>query len=470
MTLTVVGGGLCGLIVATQLLWTNKNGQGRVHIIEPAGDTNGRQRDRPSQWLSRLGSADDWNFRCVANDRLAGRQLPCPRGRGLGGSGRINAMIWFDPRPPDFETLNAAGIPTGRLRQSLAIAERIINPRPPRWLSDVARAAIGSDGDGFEIRAYPRLNQNGRRWTAEQLIDPQDRADGRFARTDAVVERLQVHGGRVTGLELWGGDRLPVDGPVVLSAGSLATPAILMRSGLDVPGVGDNLHDHLTMPVVFQTRIDHSPRGTAAAASRFENGGTGPLTCNLAECGGLSDDGRFQLHITPTDYLRYPAAGSGLSVAVNATDPQSRGRVDLVDDRLRIDPAYLDRRQDADALLEGIRRVRRWVGRSKLMNLIKHETIPGVRKVDDAAIGKSIARYAQTLYHPGGTCRLGGPVDASYRFTDVENLFVVDASLLPRPTTGNPTAVLAMLAVDAASVLSRASPGGTMPSAIPPYR
>ena len=468
MVLTIIGGGLCGLIVANRWLRSNPTGEHSVQIVEPtgdpgpAGDPGGRQRDRPAAWLSRLGSGDDWNFRCLASAALAGRRMPCPRGRGLGGSGRINAMIWFDPQPDDFAMLAAAGLPTGRLRQSLALAERLINPQPPRWLSDVARAAVQSGGEGFEIRPFRRLNQNGRRWTAERLIDSADVADRRCKRIDAVVDRLILRGGRVRDLQLTGGSRLPIDGPVVLAAGSVATPTILIRSGLDAAGVGQNLHDHLTMPVVFKSAADHAPRAMTAAISRFENAGAGPLTCNLAECGGLSDDGRFQLHITPTDYLRYPAAGAGLSIAVNATGPRSRGRLSVDGDRPRIDPGYLNESADIADLIDGVERVRRWVDRSRLSGLIGAETVPGARKTGDAAIAKSIARHAQTLYHPGGTCRLGGPVDASYRFAGAEDLAVVDASLLPSPTIGNPSAVLAMLAVDAASVLSRRWRGGTM--------
>lgn len=469
----IIGGGLCGCALAHELaLRTDRD----IWIIEAGGEQpeNASDRSRPGRWLHLLGSTDDESFLTLANDRMSGRQITWPRGRGLGGSGRINAMIWVPPHDMDIESLVNAGLDRDLLRAAKQRAQEIVATETTRYLSESAEQVLsGLHGqpDLGTFHAYQRINQNGRRWTAESLIRNDDRFRTNPIRViNAIVSRVVQDQRRVSSLELASSTEsarveLSEDAQLVCCAGTLGTPRLLMQSGIQLQPLGGNLHDHLIVPVVFQRWGDPflpaSPTMQDLAA--WQHVGGGPLSSNIAECGGFDPEYRFQWHITPTDYLRYPSpkAGPAMTLGVSLTQPRSRGRLRLSGNSgsvieshgLAIDNGYLSDEQDLVDLIEGVRRSRVLADRLRASGTFLKETIPGARRQTDEQIASSIARYATTLYHPGGTCAIGPVVDRKLRIRGVENLAVVDASVLPEPTMANPSAVLAMLACYAAAVI-----------------
>ena len=446
----IVGGGSAGCMLAHQLAHRSV----AITLIEPAvGSAPAADQNRPAQWLNLLGSSEDWGFATNANPALAGRTLAWPRGKGLGGSSRINAMIWFPPTDDDLDALADHLETTAEaLCQSLAEVERIVEPESPAWVSEASQTFLVSASHlGGQPMLYQRLNRSGRRWNPAELLSGMD-AKIVAGQVDCVV----FDHDRACGVRLIGGETVTAD-EIILCSGAIATPAILMRSGIgpadilrdcgidvrhDEPAVGANLQDHLIMPIVYQLDPKRQFCPSAADAELWEQSGTGPVASNVAECGGLFADQTIQIHLTPTHYLTYPdpKSAAAMSIGVNVTQPKSRGRIVITSANPTAPPMiesnYFSEPSDLEATIHAVSLVRELVQQEPLASFVQRELVPGSKRVSDEAIAKSITRYAQTLYHPVGTC------------AGVElppNLHVVDASMLPRLTTGNPNAAVMML-------------------------
>ncbi len=519
--LIIVGGGTAGCMLAHELV--GRFGF-RVTLVEtPATAARPIDRERPARWLNLLGSPEDFQFETATCPNLAGRQLRWPRGRGLGGSSRINAMIWFPPTASDLRVLSEAGgdgWSEAMLCRAVERVERLVRPEPPRWLSEASwRFLMAADVPGAEPKRYRRFNRDGRRWSAGSLLDNlpsgshsrpsgSPSSAGSLAIIRGNVERVTWEeargnrpagrgsagdGPRATGVELWDGTarhRLAAACGVILAAGVIGSPTILMRSGVgppeqleaagiavrtESPGVGGNLQDHLIMPVIFRVDPRHrfSAEATPAELARWQVIGGGPLGSNVAECGGLFEKGRFQFHVTPTHYLTFPRTGSppAMTLGVSLTAPRSRGRISIrsatPDSPAFIEPRYLVDASDLHQTIRGIQLAREIAARAPLAGWLKEEMVPGEKRRGLEALARAVERYSQTLYHPVGTCALGrgthhvaggravvrsqgepdSVVDGRLRVSGTRGLWVADASILPRLTTGNPSVTLLAAAV-----------------------
>ncbi len=486
--LIVVGAGSAGCVMASRL--ARQHGL-RVTLVEPPSiEAPAIDHQRPARWLNLLGSSDDWNLQTQSSDRLAGRQLIWPRGRGLGGSSRINAMIWFPPTDHDLRMLVAAS--GGRwtlpeLASAYELTRELIAPQQPLWLSEASRRFMQAARDlpDSTPMIYSRVNRQGRRWNPASLLG---RGDGECQRVEVVraaVDRIVWDRDRAVGVRVARGgssSQLVSRHGVVLCGGTIATPTILMRSGIgpqdelarhkiDVrcahPSVGAHLQDHLIMPVIFETKstdvftLNASVRDTA----RWQTIGAGPIGSNVAESGGLFSNAAVQIHITPTNYLTFPneSVASVMTVGVNLTQPRSRGSVTVASKELQIPPCirpnYLADESDLAGTIEAVQLARRIAFETCFAEWIAREVLPGPKRESDASIAKSIARYAQTLYHPAGTCRMGpqtdSVVDSEFALRGTEGLWIADASVLPRLTHGNPNATVMTLATLAADAVKR---------------
>jgi choline dehydrogenase-like flavoprotein len=484
--LIIVGAGSAGCLLASRLVREHRL---RVMLIEPpAAPAAAIDRERPARWLHLRGSSEDWDFQTEPVAALAGRRLRWPRGRGPGGSSRINAMIWFPPTDQDLRMLVQASGDLwtwSQLRAAYTAVCESVQPQPPLWLSEASQRFLRAAADCFPQASpmvYRRVNRQARRWNPASLLDGEDRV--RILR--ATVDRVIWDGDRAVGVRVIEGassDPCRAGLGVVLCGGAIATPAILMRSGLgprdelarlridsraDLFGIGENLQDHLIMPVIFRTRSNEPFPATPTVAdlARWQTLGRGPIGSNLAECGGLFDQDTLQIHVTPTHYLSYPqAALPAITLGVNVTQPLSRGRLTVADRDPgrppRIDAGYLSHPADLDGLVRGVHLARSIAASPSLSQWLFSEELPGDKRHSGAAIGKAIGRYAQTLYHPVGTCRLGregdAPVDARFAVRGSERLWVVDAAVLPRLTIGNPNASVMMLAWLAGQFIGEAS-------------
>lgn len=362
------------------------------------------------------------------------------------------------------------------LESAYRSVESLVRPESPSWLSEPSQQFLATVAGCTRATpmVYQRLCRRGRRWLPCELL----RADkGRVAIVRGVADRLIWENETVVGVHVRGEhddfDLRASDG-VVITAGAIATPLILMRSGvgtredldrhgidarLECSALGNHLSDHLIMPVVFERQTSSEPfraLPTMQDLARWQVMGSGPIASNLAECGGLFQDQSLQFHVTPTHYLTYPKqdAVASMTIGVNVTQPQSTGQIRLRSKRPEvapeIAPGYLNHEADLAGTLVGIRLARELAERSPLAESIRLELIPGDKRSSDDALTRAIGRYAQTLYHPVGTCRIGqvadSVIDHNFAVRGSSNLWVVDASILPGPTVGNPNATVMTLA------------------------
>jgi choline dehydrogenase len=221
------------------------------------------------------------------------------------------------------------------------------------------------------------------------------------------------------------------------------------------------------MPVIYQRTSDadrFSPFDDPRHLVQWQTLGSGPLSSNLAECGGLFLNDAIQIHVTPTHYLTFPKEDSSawMTIGANVTQPQSCGRLQL----RSADPSeppvittnYLDQQQDLERSIQGVEYVRELANSEVFRDVISAELVPGAKRITREAIARSIERYSQTLYHPIGTCAAGNhpedAVDHRFRLRNSSGLWVVDGSVFPGITVGNPNATIMSLAWMAAEEIA----------------
>ncbi len=463
----------------------------RVTMVE---SDHGKPVNRtPAEYLVQFATADDWNFQTTPQPHLGGRRLRFPRGRGLGGSTRINAMIWY-PSIADLQRLSIVGgddWPIESLAAAQDMVTRWVQPESPRWVSTATNRFLRAVNSLHHPLAGPmfpfqRMTRRSVRVTAWDVL-AESQNFNRLSLVRGDTERVLFDSCRAAGIEL---ARLPGQSRttklgarhgIILATGSIATPAILMRSGIGPEDVlreekidpmvvnafvGAGLQDHLIMPIVFA--IDNASRFPSVQImhdlARFRIAATGPLSSNLAECGGIISamtSSPVQVHVTPTHYLLHPhpRAPAAMTIGVNLCQPHSRGHVRIRNQTIEIDPSYLSDSRDLDALVQAVTWVRGLVSQSSLATFVNRELIPGRDKDFAASIARSIRRYAHTLYHPTSTCAMGvanqSVVNNQLAVRGVSGLSIVDASILPAITTVNPNATIMTLALHAANLLKR---------------
>jgi choline dehydrogenase len=331
--------------------------------------------------------------------------------------------------------------------------------------------------------------------------------------TNALVTGIIIEGGRAAGVTYRSAGReetARAQAEVILAAGAVGTPQLLMLSGIgpadhlrehgiyvvaDMPAVGANLIDHPCVPVIWSTPsvkgLWETTRNRDFARWRLTH--KGPLTSNIAEAGGFArSDPRLvapdlQWHVLPVAFreqgLTDPASRA-MTVLVTLVDVASRGRVMLAsrDPRHRplIDPGYLSDVRDLNALAVGVRMARDYGSAAPLSKIIAEELAPGDGVHTDHELRDFIRRSVVTIYHPAGTCAMGGDVgksasgydsvvDPQLRVRGIKGLRIVDASVMPTLPRGNTNAPVIAIAERAADLIAgRAplvpfSPGGDPP-------
>jgi len=500
----IVGAGSAGCVLARRL---SETGAGTVGLIEAGDRPDDPAIADPAQWLFLQGRPYDWAYVTEPQPGTAGRRHPWPRGRVVGGSSCLHAMAHVRGHPSDFDAWAAAGGPGWSFDSLLAHFKR------SEAFSGGASAWHGGDGPldvmlpGPEVHplvrdymaaaeslGFPKIGdhngptlvgtapnaltiRNGRRVSNADAYLGDRARPGLSVLTGLIVDRVTIEGGRAAGVEaIAGGVRRRIGaGRVVLAAGTVASPLILMRSGIgpaaelathgvactiDNAAVGGNLHDHLLAAgnlyaaarPLAPSRLQHSESLLYAERDPALSGPSVAVACvvlpAVSEC------------------FEAPPPGRAFSLLCGATKPASRGRLTLGGpgplDPPRIDPAYLaeevDRRRVRDALA-----LAREIGHARPLDPWRsREILPGpdVRAAGD--VDAFVARAAITHHHPVGTCRMGpagdGVVDGRLAVRGVADLFVVDASVIPEITTGPTNAAVTALAERAAELLAGRGP------------
>lgn len=497
----IVGGGSAGALLAARL---SEDPARQVVLIEAGEEPTDPDIWNPLAWPALQGRAYDWDYRTEPQMGTAGRVHAWARGRALGGSSNLHAMGHMRGHPEDFARWAEA---TGDARWSwegLLPAFMAIEDHPlggdglhgkggplPVWLPDeevspiaqafmAAGAALGlprikghNGGDMIGVTPNALTIRQGLRVTAaDAWLTPAVRARKNLAiLTNRRVRRLKIEGDRVAMLETSGGE-VAAD-TIILSAGALESPALLMRSGIgpeDVladagivcriaaPEVGRNLQDHLlgagnlyaARRPVPPSRLQHSESMAYMRAGDFTGGGRPEIVVGCGIAPIVSE--RF----TP------PAAGMAYTLLFGVTHPSSRGSLRVTgpqpEDRLSIDPAYLQTERDRGLFRMALAAARAIGHRSELSEWRESELLPGA--LTETEIDGFIAEAVITHHHPCGTCRMGrdedSVVDADLKLRGLDNLHIVDASVMPSLTAGPiHAAVLAIAETFARAMIRR---------------
>jgi choline dehydrogenase-like flavoprotein len=526
----VVGGGSGGCVVAGRL---SEDPNLTVCVLEAGGRGDGTLINVPTGAVAMLPTRiNNWAFETVPQPCLGGRRGYQPRGKALGGSSAINAMVYIRGHRSDYDGWAALGnegwayddvLPYFRLSEHNERFDDAWHGRDgPLWVSDLrtgnpfharyldaARQAglpLTDDFNGAQqegIGLYQVTQKHGERWSAARayLLPHMGRRDNLTVETQAHVLRILFDGTRAIGVEVLQHGEVRVlraRREIVLAAGALQTPQLLMLSGVGpmhelarlgitvhrhLPGVGRNLQDHPDFIFGFRTRsvdtMGVSARGSLRMLrelNRFRRERRGMLTSNFAEGGGFLktradlDAPDIQLHFVVAlvdDHARRFHLGHGLSCHVCLLRPRSRGAVTLASaDPLAapsIDPAFFTDPRDLDDMVAGFKLTRRLMQTPALASWITRDVFTRDVETDDE-IRDVLRRRTDTVYHPVGTCRMGSDelavVDPQLRVRGLQGLRIVDASVMPTLIGGNtnaPTIMIGEKAVDLMRGVSRVS-------------
>lgn len=506
----VIGAGSAGCVVTNRL---TEDGETTVLLLE-AGDPATKPEIRnPLDWTKLLGSEVDWAYWTEAEPHLNGRKVFCPRGKGLGGTSSINAMIYIRGNRHDFDHWQALGNPGWSYQDVLPYFKKsehqqhgasefhgvdgplyVTAPLAPsvtsqRFVEATVAMGYGRNPDFNSAQQegaglYQLTIKEGKRHSvaAAFLLPILDRPN-LTTQTGALVTRLLFEDNRAIGVEyLHQGmlHQVRVNQEVILSAGAFDSPKLLMLSGIgpaehlrslgipvivDLPGVGQNLQDHIHVPVAHRAIQDLQPA----------------LTSNIAEAGlflhtesNADAAPDLQFFCGPVLWVPpgYPSEGSGFVATACLNHPESRGTVTLRSADSQDSPCirmnYLQSQSDLQKLVTGIKIIRQLFHSDAFDEFRGEEVAPGTDMSSDEALQNYVREVVDSVWHPVGTCKMGtdsmAVVDPELCVHGVNGLRVVDASVMPIITTGNTNAPTIMIGEKAADLIQAA---GCVPEQLP---
>ncbi len=521
----IVGGGTAGCLLANRL---SADKRCRVLLVEAGGEDNYHWIHIPVGYLYCIGNPrTDWLYFTEPDAGLNGRALRYPRGKVLGGCSSINGMIYMRGQSRDYDAwARASGDDSWRWEQCLPYFKR----HEDHWRGDSDAHAAGKEWrvekqrlswdvlDAFAAAAveagipatddfnrgdnegvgYFEVNQKrGVRWnTSKAFLRPVLKRPGLQVWTGAPTSRVLIEQGRAVGIEV-----LPVGGgapmqaratrEVVLCAGAVGTPQLLQLSGIgrgallqshgiavqrDLPGVGENLQDHLQIRAVFEVEgvktlntLANSSWGKALIGLEYLLRRSGPMSMAPSQLGAFTRSSperrwsNLQYHVQP---LSLDAFGQPLhrfnafTASVCNLNPSSRGTVQIrsprPEDAPRIQANYLSTEDDRLIAAESLRLTRRIASMPALARYRPREVKPGIEYQSDRDLARLAGDIGTTIFHPVGTCRMGpagdpgAVVDSRLRVHGVAGLRIADASIMPSITSGNTNAPTLMIAERAA--------------------
>ncbi len=536
----VVGGGAGGCVVAGRL---SEDPLVSVCLLEAGGPDASAFIHAPLGFAATAAlGIHNWNYTTVPQPGLNGRSGFQPRGKVMGGSSSINAMVYTRGNRLDYNHWAALGNPGWSFEDVLPFFKRAENNecfgadayrgtggplnvsylRSPSVINNAFLEACAQHGvpptkdyngaSQFGCAPAQVTQKNGERWSAAKgYITPHLARPNLTVITHAPTQRIELEGKRAVGATfLKAGQTRQVRArrEVILSGGAFGSPQLLMLSGIgpaahlrqhgiatvhDLPGVGQNLHDHVTTVLIYRTPRKQATFGLSLTGLltivrgifEWRSKRSGVITSNVAEsqafvfadatepspdiqlalCTGIVDDHTRKNHL-----------GHGYTLHVTLLRPKSRGTVTLqsgnAGDAPRIDPKFLSDPRDMAALIKGTA-IGYDILQSDHFAPYRGEMLYPLARHDPVRIRGFLRDHSDTEYHPCGTCKMGPPsdpmavVDPTLRVYGIENLRVVDASIMPQLVSGNSNAATIMIAEKAADMI-RAGAAGTGAGTVKP--
>jgi choline dehydrogenase len=496
----IVGAGSAGCVLAARL---SQDPACRVALLEAGGEGMPPAVRQPSQWPLLWDSPQGWGYATTLQAGYNLRSIPCPRGKVVGGTSAINTMMYVRGHARDYDHWLDLGnegwgwqdvLPYFLKSQDqqrgasawhgiggpLSVSDQAAANRLSLAFVEAAVAAghrrnpdfNGASAEGAGL--YQVTMRNGERCsTAVAFLAPARARTNLRVIPHARAMRVLLEGDRATGVEYFDGSqvvRIHAAREVILSAGAIDSPKLLMLSGIGDPAKLEPLGVRVrhALPGVGANLCDHP--GTALVLGLLEANPPPPASI-LAEAGlfmksqQLNDgfDADIQFFAVPFMPIQAGALGKAqfMAISVQACRPKSRGQVSLRSadpfDTPLIDPRYMTHPYDLALQIEGIRAARDIVAQDALKNLIGQELLPGAAATDDASLERHVRGTSQCIWHPVGTCRMGqgddAVVDAQLRVHGIKALRVADASIMPQIISGNTNAPTIMIAEKAADML-----------------
>jgi choline dehydrogenase len=509
--IVVIGAGPAGCLLAERL---SAGGERSVVLIEAGTGTTPKEARIPAAFPKLFKGPLDWGYQTAPQAGLGGRELFWPRGRALGGSATINAQVWTHADPADLadwagvapDTFSPAAVTAARAR-----VDREQQPEPLRdpneltsaFVSTAAAGGLRATKDANDVLGGDRVapvtasqRRGLRRSPRHVYLDPAMGRPNLTVLTDALVQRIDIRRGRMSGVTfVVGGQRRTIaTDAVVLAAGAIGSPQLLQLSGIGdvnhlrrvgievvhgLPAVGAHLQDHLMAVSIAATTGEVR---TLKDAERIREllslliRRRGMLTSNVAEAVAFlrtqvdlaAPD--VELVFAPVMFIEHGFVAPhahGVSIGAVLLTPQSEGavRVRSADPSAApiIDPAYLSdpAGHDLATLALGVGRSLDFFGRGPLSAHVRtlHQPVGTARD----EVERFIRERSETIYHPTGTCRMGNDggtdsvVDANFAVHGIDGLWVADASVMPTIPRCHPTAPTLMLADLAAQSITNPS-------------